>query len=330
MHDLLLSCDWGTSCFRLRLVNIYHSQVIDEIRSDKGAAAMHRRWEAGKKQDDISIEQFYLQELQQNIQSLSAKASHDLQHTPVVISGMASSAIGMRELPYASLPFALDGSDSHVVCIGPTQACSNKIYLISGISSQRDVMRGEETQMVGLASLHKAVYETENAVCILPGTHSKHIRLHKRSITDFRTYMTGELFHIMTHHSILKDAVSGDGLSDDLSKAQADAFCEGIHDAKRSNLLHDLFSVRINQLFRLLRKEENFCYLSGLLIGTELSDIQEDTGPVILCSGSNVYAFYKLALQEMKKTGQAIFIEASIMDEVVVKGHIQILQHQHG
>jgi 2-dehydro-3-deoxygalactonokinase len=276
-----------------------------------------------------SIEKFYFKELQKSIHVLENQSSFDLRGIPVIISGMASSVIGIREVPYASLPFALDGSEARVEYIPPSNGFPYKIYLISGVSSSADVMRGEETQIVGLASIYKDIYEAEDTVCILPGTHSKHIRLHKKTITDFRTYITGELFNVMAHHSMLKDAVSDKESSAALNESQMNSFCRGINGAKRSNLLHTLFTVRINQLFKLLEKEENLYYLSGLLIGTELSEVSENIGGrIVLCSGSNVYDLYKLAIQEMDMQSRTELVGAEIMDKVVIQGHIAILKHQ--
>lgn len=330
MQDYLLSCDWGTSSFRLKLVDTLHHEIINEARSDRGVAIIFNRWNTADKENKlISLEHTYLNELQQNIQAISDKVLFDIQDVPVVISGMASSVIGMREVSYTPLPFPLDGSGSTVECIYPTLQCPHKIYLVSGVCSKMDVMRGEETQLIGLASMRKDIYTAKKILCILPGTHSKHVYINQGSIIDFHTYMTGELFNIIAHQSILKDAVFGDRALTELSMSQTDAFRCGIHNSQDSNLLHALFNVRINHLFKLLTKEDNFYYLSGLLIGSELNELSKRAnGRIVLCSESNVNTLYKQAIQYLDMIDGTFLIDANIMDNAALEGHIKILHYQ--
>ena len=110
------SCDWGTTNLRVRIVR--DDAVIKELRTEQGASRLK------------SPEEFRTA-LGAAMDSLGATK-------PVVISGMAGSSIGWKELPYARLPFRLDGSDAVVNEIEPDT------FLISGVRSEDDVMRGEE------------------------------------------------------------------------------------------------------------------------------------------------------------------------------------------
>ncbi len=65
---------------------------------------------------------------------------------------MASSSIGMKELPYARLPFALDGGHVQLMYFREERVFPHEIMLISGVKSDHDVMRGEETQLIGLGT----------------------------------------------------------------------------------------------------------------------------------------------------------------------------------
>lgn len=329
MSDFLLSCDWGSSSFRLRLVDAQH-QVIDEVLSNHGVVYLYDEWKKSSREKKSGIEDLYYRELLQGIQILESRFPIDLSDTPIIMSGMACSVMGLRELPYASLPFALNGRNAIIASIPPSIDFSHKIFLISGVSGQSDVMRGEETQMIGLASEYKVLYETEHTLCILPGTHSKHIHLHRGSMLDFQTFMTGELFDVMTHHSMLKDAVSDLALSV-MNNACVNAFCQGVDEAGNDNILHSLFKVRVNRLLHFLEKEENTFYLSGLLIGTEFSSIKaEGVEKIILCSGSRLHELYKQAIQQIKGLGNIQIIDARTMDHAVVSGHITMLQHLLG
>ena len=61
-----------------------------------------------------------------------------------------------------------------------------------------DVMRGEETQLVGAVAADEA-----SVLAVLPGTHSKWARVDRGRVVDFTTYMTGELYGVLLSHSIL-------------------------------------------------------------------------------------------------------------------------------
>ena len=91
---------------------------------------------------------------------------------PIIISGMASSSICWRELPYAPLPFAPDGSDMVWQDAGPLSASgrSHRVVLLSGVRSEWEIMRGEEIQVLGLTRWSAALAMNE-AVLVLPGTH---------------------------------------------------------------------------------------------------------------------------------------------------------------
>ncbi len=88
---------------------------------------------------------------------------------------------------------------------------------------------------------------------------------------DFKTYMTGEFFSLLSKNSILSNNVeeSDDSLEgDDLKN-----FEEGVENSLKHNLLHTSFLARTNGLFNRNTKKENYYCLSGLLIGTELKDL---------------------------------------------------------
>ena len=327
MKDLLLSCDWGTSSFRLRLVNAATCEVKGEIVAGDGIAAVYNRWKHVDAGNQSGRENFYFQSLQQHLAALANKTGVLPEGVPVVISGMASSSIGIRSLPYASLPFAIDGSGAMVEDFAATRDFHNPVKIISGATSGPDIMRGEETQMIGLAAMDSELMAGPPSVCIFPGTHSKHVRVENGRIVDFTTFMTGELFDVLRRHSILKDSIAEELHHGELTGMGEDAFRRGVLASARSNLLHTFFSVRVDQLFERVTRADNLFYLSGLLIGTELRTLCGDGSVRIrLCSGSSVYHLYQLALESLGLAEQAIFIAPEIMDRSAMEGHISIFK----
>ena len=192
MKTYLLGCDWGTSSFRLRLINRPDLQLLGEITSQEGVAATFTSWKTNGEKKGTSREQFFRLQLQQQINLLGDQLKINLDDIPVVISGMASSSIGMDELPYATLPFPTDGSLASIKRLDGQSYFLHDITLISGVRNHHDVMRGEETQLIGLLSLLDSLHYTiEDAILIFPGTHSKHIYIQNQQVVDFQTFMTG-------------------------------------------------------------------------------------------------------------------------------------------
>ncbi|MFI5193400.1 MAG: 2-dehydro-3-deoxygalactonokinase [Chitinophagales bacterium] len=326
MHNFFLSCDWGTSNFRLKLVRAADQQVLEEVITKEGVAATYARWKTATGQHHIQRETFAMQVLRDNLYALGKKTTEIGKGLPVLISGMASSSIGIRELPYATLPFSLDGRNAVVQRIGPDEKNTQEIWLISGLKAAADVMRGEETQMIGLDAVFSA---GKTVVSIFPGTHSKHIRVLEGKIVDFKTYMTGELFDLVSGNSLLKEAVSSGGQV--MTTADSDAFDQGIARAATSNFLNGLFSVRVNHLFKSFSREQNYHYLSGLLIGTELKELtQEDPSEIQLCSGSHLFPLYQRGLEKLNLTKKTTFISPEMMDQSAAKGQLKIFQYHHG
>lgn len=317
----ILSCDWGTSSFRLRLVSLGDHEIKGEVTSGEGIADTFNRWKLQGMPDRLD---FYRKELRKYIRSLRSRHSFP-ENTPVVISGMASSSIGMKELPYASIPFPLDGSKAIIQKLDPAGDLPHAVYLISGLRDEHDVMRGEETQLMGLTTHFREYMErAETSLFIFPGTHSKHIYLRRGQITGFQTYMTGEVFKVLCDSSILREAVEQRAM-DTMRDRDRQAFREGVKQAGARGLLQALFSVRTNQLFEKLHKQQNFWYLSGLLIGAELSNLKEKKAlPLVICSGSAFSDLYKLAVQESGLQNASTFVQPQLADRAAVDGHLRL------
>lgn len=261
-----VSCDWGTSNFRLRLVG---GPVAAEVRTDDGAAKL-----AAAGGDRAAA---FREVLARELAQLGVAAE-----LPVVISGMASSTIGWRELPYARLPFALDGSDA------VWERLEGRMYLVSGLRGETDMARGEETQAIGLAAALGSELPSRVTV-VLPGTHSKHLAVEADTITALRTFMTGELFDLLSRQSVLRHSV------DPAAPVDAAAFIEGVQELDRASLTGALFRVRTRQVLDRQPAHANASFLSGLLIGAELAALRNRELPVIVAAGGTVRDAYALA-----------------------------------
>ena len=313
-----LSCDWGTSSFRLRLVEVASLEVVIEIKSEQGISYTHQLWQKSQQQSEAADRfTFYFDVILQHIHKIEKNFSKNLQGVPLLISGMASSSIGMMDLPYSQLPFHTSGEGIEAQYFEPSTIVQHPVLLISGVQGEDDVMRGEETQLVGI------VKDVEEQSCrqlyIFPGTHSKHIKVENKQVTGFRTYMTGEYFELLSKKSILSSSI----VLQEPDTTNTKAFKQGVAKAVETNLLHGSFSVRTNELYGKISKRDNFLFLSGLLIGTELKELlKENAEKIYLCSSSGLKTWYETALQELGVKTQ--IFPGSLVDSAVIKGQLQI------
>jgi 2-dehydro-3-deoxygalactonokinase len=211
-----------------------------------------------------------------------------------LISGMAGSAQGWQLAPYMACPRPLQNLTQHLVWVVP-----NKVALVPGISCELshapDVMRGEETQVLGALQLLGCA----DATVILPGTHSKWVMVKNNSVMHFHTFMTGECFALLKQHSILERTLSAPQ-SDPSSADEGDErlFDQGVALAfTGASLLHTLFSVRTLALMDRLKPTQGLAYLSGLLIGEELrAQAHLLKGPLVVVANPTLQRRYQRAL----------------------------------
>lgn len=325
MKNYLLCCDWGTSSFRLKLVD-EHSTVHSEIESNDGISKTFDLWKNSDYKQVINRYDFFIDIVKKNLQVLEESSPIPFTDLPIIISGMASSSIGIKEVSYATLPFAFNGSQSSVYTFNKTENFPHEVFLVSGVKSDDDVMRGEETQLIGLFNLDDVLLQKyKQAIFIFPGTHSKHVYVKENAIINFQTFMTGEFFQLFAEYSILKSSVSSSGSLMHLNNT--DAFKKGVQASSSSAILHALFRVRTNQLFEKLTTVENYFYLSGLLIGAELRSLSiKDIDHLIFCSGKNLFEQYKIAAEEIGFKNELTFLSSSMVDKATIAGQVQIFK----
>ena len=327
--DLFLSCDWGTSRFRLRLADLNSYQILAEVTSADGVARL-----ASENTPDARAEK-YRQVLQKGVSQLQAICGKTLADLPIILSGMASSSLGWKELPYAELPFALSGTSAVWENLGPLSAeHKSEVYLLSGVRSDEDVMRGEETEALGAWSLAPEYVLEQGALVILPGTHSKHVSIRQGEILEFHTYMTGELFEVLSTHSVLRHSLPSSPTDGDNSSAAAwpevrQAFQEGVHLGAERPLENALFLVRTGSLLSGRNTKDSAALLSGILIGSELAilrDSQTSTRPILLCASGELALRYQASMEALSLSKSLLLLEESLVAQMATRGQALLLQ----
>ncbi len=327
MTNCFLSCDWGTSQFRLRLVDSLTGEVLGEVRTSDGVGRLSSNSTAETRPE------LFRSTLVTNISRLGRKLTGLRTECPVVISGMASSTIGWLELPYANLPFRLDGSDViwKQLDLLRTSQGSHPVFLVSGLRGADEIMRGEEIQVLGLTQLSAGRVLEKEAILILPGTHSKHVHVKAGRLVDFETYITGELFDVLSEHSVLKHSLPSRDYSEpsQFTEPMRHAFQEGVEAARSAPLLQQLFRIRTRRVLHGCDPEDNRAFLSGLLIGAELVGLISRCNrgvPVILCGGEALSEFYELGWQSLEPRDRLRVLPTPEVERLSVLGQAVLLK----
>lgn len=209
---------------------------------------------------------------------------------PVLMSGMVGAASGWQEAPYLDATTPLTLLAHHLVPLrdapGGRHCAIVPGYRWRGAHGEVDVMRGEETQLLGALALGHG-----DGWYVLPGTHSKWVRVEKGAVSVLRTYMTGELFGLLSQHGTLSGMVN-------TAASHPDAFREGLHAAGGGALSQTLFGCRARVVSGDMPATHARSYLSGLLIGAEWSDAVQRAGKlqqVTLIAAEHLAESYKTA-----------------------------------
>jgi 2-dehydro-3-deoxygalactonokinase len=239
---------------------------------------------------------------------------------PVVASGMIGSRQGWREAPYAECPAgAVDLAGKLVAVTAPS---GQEAWLVPGVTRTDadgvpDVMRGEETQIVGCL----AERDPPRRLFVLPGTHSKWAIVEAGRITRFATFMTGELFALLKGHGILGRLMAGDA-------HDPVAFGRGVDYGSKAGggLLKRLFSVRTLALFDRLPAAGVASYLSGLLIGQEIAEAIAWAGaPHVATTSPTIVGSSTLAPRYAEALAQLGIASRTGPEEAAVTGIRRIL-----
>src|SRR5262245_21287475 len=281
-----VAVDWGTSSFRLWLVD-RAGNSLGERRSHEGMMA------AGKSG--------FATVLQSHLEAVGAAPG-----LPVVVCGMAGARGGWVEAGYVDTPAPLASILKHAVTV-PGQ--DRDIRILPGIAQRDrkapDVMRGEETQLLGALAMDTA----DDAVVCMPGTHSKWVRAKGGTVVRFATFMTGELFDAVSRETILSHAVAGADEAEDV-----DAFKSAVMAAFEtpSFAANMLFQVRSGQLLYGGTPSSAREKISGTLIGLELAAGLAGKTPrqgITLVASGRLQRLYQLAFDTVSVPVRSIGAE---------------------
>ena len=284
-----VAVDWGTSSFRLWLVD-RAGDVLGERRSPEGMMA-------AAKLGFATVLQSHL---------LAVGAADDL---PVIICGMAGARQGWVEAGYIDTPAHLATVLERAVSV---PGSARDIRILPGIAQRNpdapDVMRGEETQLLGALGLNAA----GDAVVCIPGTHSKWAVVKAGTVERFATFMTGELFSVVSRETILSHAVAGAEEAEDIGAFKSAVVAAFHSPALAANLL---FQVRSSQLLFGGSATAARERISGTLIGLEMAaglTGDRPKGGITLVASGRLGQLYQLAFETLSVGVRSIDAEEAV------------------
>jgi 2-dehydro-3-deoxygalactonokinase len=238
-----IAVDWGTSNLRLWRLDAA-GEVLGEVRSDRGMGKLRP------------------EEFEPVLLDLLAGDLPDHGRLTVVACGMVGARQGWQEARYVPVPARPPGIAQALKV--ETRDPRLSVHILPGMSlaAPADVMRGEETQIAGFLASEPGF----DGVLCLPGTHCKWAHISAGEVVSFRTFMTGEIFALLSGQSVLRHSIAPSGFD-------AETFAAAVtHVMSRpQTLAGDLFSIRAEALLSGLDATRARSRLSGLLIGAELA-----------------------------------------------------------
>ncbi|WP_374569414.1 2-dehydro-3-deoxygalactonokinase [Ideonella sp.] len=248
MPPAFIGIDWGTTHRRASLLG-ERGELLAQRHDDDGALACAGRFG-------------------ESLQALLAQWSEVGDGVPVVMAGMVGSALGWQEVPYADAATPLRQLGARLSPVRDAPA-GRRWAIVPGVCwrgahGSVDVMRGEETQLLG--ALQALGTAGDDGCYLLPGTHSKWVQLREGAVASLRTCMSGELFALLRERGTLSAAMKTTA-----ADAEPDpvAFARGVADAAEGVLSHTLFGAPARVVTGAMPAEDAAAYVSGLLIGSE-------------------------------------------------------------
>ena len=274
MAAAFIAGDWGISHLTLALCDDQGNAL--ETRRGPGAAGSRGRFDA----------------------VFDATAADWIAHgLPVLLCGSVGASFGWREAPYLACPANLNA------LTGATVAVRDGLSIVPGLRCTNplgapDVMRGEETQLLGAGVLDASMRAGPQLVC-LPGTHAKWVSLDGGAVHEFLTAPTGEMFAALRDRSVLVRDTAAAFVHDPVE------FERGLAAAAERpevSLLHKVFQARSLRLHGRLAPDSVPSWLSGLLIGTDVAGAlalfagHDTNAPVHVIGAPRLAALYSIAL----------------------------------
>lgn len=244
MPKPLIALDWGTTRARAFLIS-ETGEVMQRRLADQGIQSVPAGGYPAA------------------FEALAGDLRRTAPEAAIVLAGMVGSRNGWVEAPYVACPASPE--EIAAAGIAVDLAADTRATILPGLSCDDgafDVMRGEETLVVGLG--------LADGLACLPGTHSKWAEIRGGRITRFASFMTGEVYGLLRNQSILArlaEEPAGEDASSGAARGRAAA-------GRPGGLLNAAFGARTEVLAGRMRGGEVGPFLSSLLVAQEIAGAQ--------------------------------------------------------
>ena len=258
--------DSGTTNTRISLVRDY--KIIDTLKYGVGA------------NQGINCKELIKNTLKCGINELAKR--HKTNVKRILASGMITSEFGLVNLPHITVPAGIGELHSTMYETVIKDISDIPFVFVRGVKTDggelenSDMMRGEETELMGIFS--------GEGVYILPGSHSKIIKVDRNGrIVDFKTMLTGEMISSLSENTILKEAV--DLGTQNINK---EYLIKGFEYSDNYGINEALFKVRILKNLFYKNPEEIYGFFMGVILCDEIKYILSHNPQKIFIGGKTV------------------------------------------
>lgn len=234
----------------------------------------------------------------------------------ILAAGMITSEYGLCTVPHIPAPAGVQELHRNMHRVNLAEVSPIPFCFIPGVRTETDMMRGEETELMGLSPQGECTY-------VLPGSHSKIVQTDVLGrITEFCTCMTGEMAAALSCHTILKDAVN---LSGGFCEA---ALLEGYQSAKELGINRALFQTRLRKT-RLQQEERAVTgFFLGCILQAEADTIVQTAGHSIVIAGQKDLKHALCCLLPALTDRQITEISGEDAETASVRGMLRIYESE--
>jgi 2-dehydro-3-deoxygalactonokinase len=325
MGNLVLTLDTGTSNTRVRAWR--DDRIVGGAESSVGV-----RDTARTGSHDV-LRAGVREAIQSTLNAVNAKAN---ELVLVVGSGMVTSKLGLYELPHIVAPARIDDLAAGMQSARFDDIIAAPIWFIPGVrhdaapllidrAGQMDMMRGEETEIIGLCSRQAIASDT---IVLLPGSHAKFVEVQAGgTITCSHTTLSGEMLDLLIHQSVLASGLK-QGWPASLD---AEAVLAGARLSRKESLGRAAFSTRALELFSPANEAARFSFLVGAVLVQDLTSCMASAlwvpgRPLIVCGRPAVQAAYAAIARDV--LGIALIETPSALEELAGHGALAIARRR--
>ena len=305
-----ITIDGGTTNTRLRLVKDY--LVVAEIRISMGA------------KDCTKGNEIYKSSIREKIKELlTAGNTEEKDIRAIIISGMLTSELGLCNLPHIAAPVGIKELHSSMKLMD-VGISSIPCYFIPGVKIQSenmyeiDIMRGEECEFIGISA-----QMVPNSVCIMPGSHSKHIFSDERKrISSFQSFLSGEMIYAFSQNTILSKSID---LS--ITNFDGEALLSGYDCVKKYGINRALFQTRIMDKMVGYSAEALYSFFLGAILCEEVESLSDCKKQIYICGQRSIRKAMMFLIKN-RLSISAIEIEDSASELATTRGVIEIFEYK--